>query len=86
MDCNNVIKSLDTGQSRFSLCHQAFKVVRKMLNNPNRNQEISYDALQRLAGTERRPVLPSPESTDEAPIGATVETAAEPALNASEPG
>ena len=67
MRSHNVLKSLDTGQNRFELCHQAFKAIRK-LHNPtvNRIQDTANDALQRLAGAERQLVSMDPESVSAA--------------------
>ena len=69
MRSHNVLKSLDTGQNRFELCHQAFKAIRK-LHNPvvNRIQDTANEALQRLAGAERHPVSADPEIADAAAV------------------
>lgn len=55
MYSNSISKSLDRGQNRFELCHQAFKAIRKLHNPGNRVQDTTNDALQRLAGAERPP-------------------------------
>ena len=52
MRSRSIVKSLDSGQSRFELCHQAFKAIRKLHNPGNRIPDTASDALQRLAGTE----------------------------------
>ena len=64
MRSRSVLQNLDTGQSRFELCHQAFKVIRKLHHPGNRIQDTTSDALQRLAGAEREklPVDPADAS------------------------
>ena len=41
-------------KNRFELCHQIFKVVRKLHKPGNRVQDTATDALQRLAGAEQQ--------------------------------
>lgn len=50
MRSNQIVKTFDSGQNRFELCHQTFKAIRKLHNPGNRIQETTNDALQRLAG------------------------------------
>jgi hypothetical protein len=68
MRSDNIIKTLDTGQNRFELCHQVFKAIRKLHKPGDRVQETANDALQRLAGAERQEVSIVPENVDEAVI------------------
>jgi hypothetical protein len=56
---DNIVKTLDNGQNRFALCHQAFKAIRKLHKPSDRIQDTASDALDRLAGAARQ----------EAPIG-----------------
>ena len=60
MRSRSVLKKLDRGQSRFQLCHQAFKAIRKLHNPGNRIQDTTSDALQRLAGAEREKLPADP--------------------------
>jgi len=53
MRSRSVLQKLDTGQSRFELCHQAFQAIRKLHHPGNRIPETTSYALQRLAGAER---------------------------------
>jgi len=48
-----VLASLLT-KNRFELCHQIFKVVRKLHKPGNRLEDTATDALQRLAGVEQQ--------------------------------
>jgi hypothetical protein len=48
-----VLAALHT-KNRFELCHQIFKVVRKLHKPGNRVQDTATDALQRLAGAEQQ--------------------------------
>jgi hypothetical protein len=48
-----VLAALHT-KNRFELCHQAFKVVRKLHKPGDRVQDTTNDVLQRLASTERQ--------------------------------
>jgi len=41
-------------KNRFELCHQIFKVVRKLHKPGNRLEDTATDALQRLAGVEQQ--------------------------------
>lgn len=41
-------------KNRFALCHQVFKIVRKLHKPGNRVQDTATDALQRLAGAEQQ--------------------------------
>jgi vacuolar-type H+-ATPase subunit D/Vma8 len=41
-------------KNRFALCHQVFKIVRKLHKPGNRVQDTATDALQRLAGVEQQ--------------------------------
>jgi len=79
MRSRNILRRLDTGQSRFALCHQAFKAIRKLHNPANRIQDTTNDALQRLAGAERQPANGSeaalevvPEAAIDSPAGVLV--------------
>jgi hypothetical protein len=38
--------------NRFALCHQVFKIIRKLHKPGDRVQDTASDALQRLAGAE----------------------------------
>ncbi|MGA2963837.1 MAG: hypothetical protein ABSD96_19385 [Candidatus Korobacteraceae bacterium] len=68
MHSDNIVKTLDSGQNRFELCHQAFKAIRKLHKPSDRIQDTASDALGRLAGVAQR----------EAPIGPENATAAGP--------
>jgi vacuolar-type H+-ATPase subunit D/Vma8 len=48
-----VLASLLT-KNRFELCHQVFKIVRKLHKPGNRVQDTATDAIQRLAGVEQQ--------------------------------
>lgn len=61
-----ILKTLDTGQNRFELCHQAFKAIRKLHNPGNRIQDTANDALQRLAGVEHQESAVDPVHANEA--------------------
>jgi len=65
MRSSNILRRLDTGQSRFELCHQAFKAIRKLHNPAVRIQDTTNDALQRLAGAERQPPANGNEAAPE---------------------
>ena len=41
-------------KNRFELCHQVFKIVRKLHKPGNRVQDTATDAIQRLAGVEQQ--------------------------------
>jgi hypothetical protein len=56
-----VLASLLT-KNRFELCHQIFKVVRKLHKPGNRIQDTATDALQRLAGAKQQKVAPENEN------------------------
>ena len=62
-------------KNRFALCHQVFKIVRKLHKPGNRVQDTATDALQRLAGAERQP--------DGAKSANAIETQPEPVAIAS---
>ena len=66
MRSDSIIKTLDTGQNRFELCHQAFKAIRKLHRPGDRVQETTNDALHLLAGTERQEVSSEPGNANEA--------------------
>ena len=54
-----VLAALHTkNRNRFELCHQIFKVVRKLHKPGNRVQDTATDALQRIAGAEQQKVAP----------------------------
>jgi len=76
MRSRNILRHLDTGQSRFELCHQAFKAIRKLHNPANRIQDTTNDALQRLAGAERQPPANGSEVTPEGVQEAAIESPA----------
>ena len=67
MRSNNVLKNLDTGQSRFELCHQAFSAMRKQLNDDSRARRASSE-IPRTADAERHEVPPNPEDVSGAPV------------------
>jgi hypothetical protein len=50
-------------QSRFVLCHQAFKAIRLLHKNNTRIEDTANDALMKLASTERQEGLIEPEAT-----------------------
>jgi hypothetical protein len=50
-----VLAALQT-QNRFTLCHLAFKSIRKLHKPSTRIQDTANDVLQRLAGVEGQPV------------------------------
>jgi hypothetical protein len=54
MHSDNIVKTLDTGQNRFELCHQVFKAIRKLHKPNDRIQDTATDALKRLAGVAQR--------------------------------
>jgi hypothetical protein len=54
MHSDNIVKTLDTGQNRFELCHQVFKAIRKLHKPNDRIQDTAADALKRLAGVAQR--------------------------------
>jgi hypothetical protein len=60
-----VLASLLT-KNRFELCHQIFKVVRKLHKPGNRVQDTATDALQRLAGAEQQKRSTAPENANDA--------------------
>jgi hypothetical protein len=80
MRSDSIVKSLDTGQNRFKLCHQAFKAIRKLHKPSTRIQDTATDALQRLAGTEQvmgaQSETPQAEPINDVPQG----NAAEPSV------
>ncbi len=57
MHSDNIVKTLDTGQNRFALCHQAFKAIRKLHKPNDRIQDTATEALKRLAGVAQRESL-----------------------------
>lgn len=78
----DIIKTLEKGQNRFDLCHQAFKAIRMMHNPGDRVPDTTRDVLQRLSGTEGRavPVAPkgSPqEELEVAPEAVVIEPSAD---------
>jgi hypothetical protein len=48
----DIIKTLEKGQNRFDLCHQAFKAIRMMHNPGNRVPDTTRDVFQRLSAAE----------------------------------
>ena len=76
MRSDSIIKTLDTGQNRFELCHQVFKAIQKLHFPGNRVQDTANDALQRLAGAERQEPLVGPENAKEAAVELRPEQAA----------
>jgi vacuolar-type H+-ATPase subunit D/Vma8 len=74
-----VLASLLT-KNRFQLCHQIFKVVRKLHKPGNRVQDTATDALQRLAGAEQQKGSIAPENANDA---AAIEVGLEPSAIAS---
>jgi hypothetical protein len=84
MRSHSIVKSLDTGQSRFALCHQAFKAIRKLHNSANRIQDTATDALQRLSGTEYQ-LMPEDPNGSVAPLEVDREVVIEPQAEASAP-
>ncbi len=76
MRSDSIIKTLDTGQNRFELCHQVFKAIHKLHFPGNRVQDTVTDALQRLAGAELKKVSIVPENANEAALEVRQEQAA----------
>ncbi len=76
MRSDSIIKTLDTGQNRFELCHQVFKAIHKLHFPGNRVQDTATDALQRLAGAELKKVSIVPENANEAALEVRQEQAA----------
>ena len=72
-----VLAALHTkNRNRFELCHQIFKVVRKLHKPGNRVQDTASDALQRLAGAEQQKRSIAPENVnDKAAIEVSLEIA-----------
>jgi len=66
MHSDNIVKTLDTGQNRFELCHQVFKAIRKLHKPSDRIQDTASDALQRLAGAAQREASIGPENANDA--------------------
>jgi len=66
MHSGNIIKTLDTGQNRFELCHQVFKAIHKLHKPGNRIQDTTNDALQRLSGAARQKTSTAPENANDA--------------------
>jgi hypothetical protein len=61
-----VLAALNTkNRNRFELCHQIFKVVRKLHKPGNRVQDTATDALQRLAGVEQQKHSIAPKNVNE---------------------
>lgn len=58
----DIVKTLETGQNRFELCHQAFKAIRKLHNPGNRIQDTTTTAFQRLFRAEHQEVSVDPEN------------------------
>ena len=57
MRAHIVLAALQT-QNRFTLCHLAFKSIRKLHKPSTRIQDTANDVLQRLAGVEGQQVGP----------------------------
>lgn len=74
MHSDNIVKTLDNGQNRFALCHQAFKAIRKLHKPSDRIQDTASDALNRLAGVAQREAA---IGTENAPATAGPEVAQE---------
>jgi len=68
MHIATIIHSLDNGQDRFALCHQAFKAIRKLHKPGNRIQDTASDVLHRLADGERRKLSSDRENVNAAAI------------------
>jgi hypothetical protein len=51
--------------SRYTLCHLAFKAIRKLHNPSHRIQDTTNDVFQRLADVGRQEVLVRPENDAE---------------------
>ena len=66
MHSESIIKTLDTGQNRFELCHQVFKAIRKLHKPSDRIQDTATDALKRLAGAAQRVASIGPENANDA--------------------
>jgi hypothetical protein len=66
MHSGNIIKTLDTGQNRFELCHQVFKAIHKLHKPGNRIQDTTNDVLQRLSGAARQKTSTAPENANDA--------------------
>jgi len=72
----DIIKTLETGQGRFELCHQVFKAIRVLHKPGNRIQDTAYDALRRLAGEERQQISSAPANVNDAAIEVRQESVA----------
>ena len=64
MRSDRIVKTFDSGQNRFELCHQTFKAIRKLHNPGHRIQDTTNDALQRLAGARDAAENAIPEAED----------------------
>ena len=71
---SDIVKTLETGQNRFELCHQAFKAIRKLHNPGNRIQDTTNTAFQRLFRAERQEVSVGPENENAAALEVGAET------------
>jgi hypothetical protein len=61
-----VLAALHTkNRNRFELCHQIFKVVRKLHKPGNRIQDTATDALQRLEGAKQPKSSIAPENAND---------------------
>jgi hypothetical protein len=65
---SDIVKTLETGQNRFELCHQAFKAIRKLHNPGNRIQDTASTAFQRLFHAEPQEVSVDPENGNAAAL------------------
>ena len=66
MHSNRVVRNLDTGQNRFKLCHQAFRAVRKLLNDNSYHQRMRGDAPRPPSDTEQPLLSVNPQLMDAA--------------------
>ena len=76
MRSDTIIKTLDTGQNRFELCHQVFKAIHKLHFPGNRVQDTATDALRRLAAAEPQDVSIGPENAGQVAFEVKPEQAA----------
>jgi len=68
MHSDSIVKTLDTGQNRFELCHQVFKAIHKLHKPGNRVQDTTNDALQRIAGAGEQQQPEQPENVSKATL------------------
>ena len=83
MRTHSIVKSLESGQSRFRLCHQVFNAIRKLHKPANRIQDTANDALERLAEAQHQVVSAEPKNGKDAALEAGREVANDAPAHAS---